>query len=137
MTRLQHTAVIERPLRDTYRLAQQVERYPEFLPGYLESRIIERQGERLLLQRKALVEGEIKEWKSWASFLDSQTIVFEHAEGPLKGMTVTWEFNALSPNSTELAITHLFETDHYKPAIDHLANLVINAFKTACECKLA
>jgi ribosome-associated toxin RatA of RatAB toxin-antitoxin module len=145
MTRLQHAVVIERPLPDVYALARQVERYPEFLPGYLESRILRYEGDRALLQRKACVSGELKEWKSWVFFQENQAITFEHAEGPLTGMRVYWQFKALSPHQTELVIVHLFEIHQpagfgwfnekfvYKPKIDALAATVIQAFKKVCE----
>lgn len=145
MTRLQHSAVIERSLSDVYALARQVERYPEFLPGYLESRILKYEEDRILLQRKALVNGELKEWKSWVSFQENETISFKHVEGPLTGMRVHWQFKALSPHHTELVMVHLFEIRQpvglgwfyerfvYKPKLDALAASVVEAFKKACE----
>lgn len=144
MTRLRHAIVINRPLEEVYALAKDVERYPEFLPGYLESKIVDRQGDRLLLQRKATLRGEIKQWKSWASF-SPQGITFEHAEGPLKGMQAVWRFQTLTPSRTELVISHSFEIREpqgwgwilekfvYKPRISELAEQVVRAFKQACE----
>jgi coenzyme Q-binding protein COQ10 len=145
MPHLRHFAVIECPVSEVYALASQVERYPEFLPGYLESRILERESDRVLLQRSAMVAGAVKKWKSWASFKENETILFEHAEGPLKGMRARWTFTALSPHQTALEITHDFEmagprgfrriieTMQYKREIDRLASLIVVAFKKAAE----
>jgi ribosome-associated toxin RatA of RatAB toxin-antitoxin module len=147
MIRLEHRIAIDRPLQVAYALARDVERYPEFLPGYIESKIVARAGERMLLQRSALVGGYIQEWKSWASFPDDRTLIFEHAEGPLKGMNVLWRFDARSQDQTELTITHQFPQrsiigvrwfrDYfvYRPNIDRLASHVAAAFKTACESR--
>ena len=50
MTKLTHTVEIQRPLSEVYGLARQVERYPEFLPGYVESRIVQRRESGALLE---------------------------------------------------------------------------------------
>src|SRR5262245_21527985 len=106
MTRLRHPIVINRPLKEVYALAEQVERYPEFLPGYIESRIIGRDGQRILLARKAKIDNTLHAWMSWATFEPPHTIHFEHAEGPLKGMQVFWQFLEIAPFETELVIVH-------------------------------
>jgi ribosome-associated toxin RatA of RatAB toxin-antitoxin module len=145
MTRLEHSVQIDRPLSDVYSLATQVDRYPEFLPGYLESRVIERRNGDLLLERKAFVKGKIRQWRSWARFCPAEAIHFEHAEGPLKGMQVKWIFTAMSPHRTQLKIIHLFpdfrvfslawirEKFIYRSGVNKMATQVVQSFKKACE----
>lgn len=145
MTPLKHSVTIDRPVRDVYALAEQVERYPEFLPGYVESRVLERQGDQTLLQRKALVRGRLHEWRSWVRFTRDQAIQFEHAAGPLQGMQVVWNFTPLSESRTELVIRHavqvrrrgilgrVLEKWFFAPRINEIADQVILAFKLAAE----
>jgi ribosome-associated toxin RatA of RatAB toxin-antitoxin module len=145
MTRLKHVAEINKPLKDVYVLAKQVDRYPQFLPVYLESRILERHHGRLLLERKAVVRGELHMWQSWVRFEDLVGIDFEHAAGPLKGMKVRWCFEALSPKHTRLTITHDIRVRRpflvgwfkekllFAPRVSEMADRVINGFKQACE----
>ena len=145
MTRLEHAIRIDRPLGVVYALAAEVERYPEFLPGYLESRIIERRNGDVLLERRAYVQGKLTQWKSWAHFTPDRAIEFEHAAGPLAGMKVRWLFTALSPYETYLQIIHQFppfrrltlpwfrEKLVYKPGINQMAHRVVQSFKKACE----
>ena len=145
MIRFEHSVEIDRPVSDVYSLAEQVERYPEFLPGYLESRIIARRDDGILLERKAFVKGRMTQWRSWASFRPEQTIRFEHAEGPLKGMEVEWLFTARSAARTSLKITHLFPAFRpfsrawwrgwfvYGPGVRRMASQVVESFKLACE----
>jgi len=82
MERLRHAVRIDRPLEDVYALARQVERYPAFLPGYTESRIIEERDGRYLLARAALIDGQTVRWKSWVWFTENESIDFEQSEGP-------------------------------------------------------
>ncbi len=145
MTRLEHAVEIERPLADVYARARDVERYPEFLPGYLHSRILEWQNGSALLERKALVRGKVRQWQSWVQFTDGRAIDFEHAAGPLKGMRVHWLFTAMAPRRTHLAIVHELELRRppiigrwlekwvYAPQVGEMAALVVRAFKIVCE----
>ncbi len=145
MTRLKHVTEIKKPLKAVYSLATQVDRYPEFLPQYLESRVLERQPGRLLLERKAIVRGKLHTWQSWVRFEDMASVDFEHAAGPLKGMKVRWHFEALSPDQTRLTITHdirvrrpfligwLKEKLLFAPSVSEMADRVIDGFKQACE----
>src|SRR5262245_40844971 len=112
MTTLKHAVEIEKPLEDVYALARQVDRYPEFLPGYLESRILDRRDGRLLLERKAIIQGRLFQWKSWVAFQTNKTIFFTQVEGPLKGMRVEWSFRALAERRTALTLTHVFHVTH-------------------------
>ena len=146
MTPLKHTAVIDCPLHQAYALAEQVERYPEFLPGYSESRFIEQHPDgRRLLARKATVRGVSHAWRSWVRFEKDQWIDFEHAAGPLQGMKVRWLFTSLAPQKTRLTIRHdvrvarrgitgwFLEKFFFAPRVSGIAGEVIEAFKKACE----
>lgn len=145
MTRLSHSVIIDRPLSDVFQLATQVERYPEFLPGYLESRVVDREPQRFLLQRRGMVRGKIYEWRSWVKIAYPNHLEFEHAEGPLKGMRVEWTFNPQGPGKTLLKILHfidipkprlwgtLKERFFFAPRIAEAAQSVVDAFKVACE----
>jgi ribosome-associated toxin RatA of RatAB toxin-antitoxin module len=145
MTRLEHTIDIERPLTDVVKLAKQVEKYPEFLPGYLESRIVEKKEDAVLLERKAVVKGKLHTWRSWVRFPNEEHIEFEHAAGPLKGMQIVWSFSSLTPFQTRLQIVHhvkvprawplgwFLEKTYYAPGVNQMANGVVKDFKLACE----
>jgi len=145
MQQLNHSVDIARPLPEVYQLARQVERYPEFLPGYIESSVQEIQKDRLLLARKAVMRGKIRAWKSWVRFTDNECIDFEHAAGLLKGMKVHWQFSASGPGRTRLEIIHrmqvrwllglgrLFEKWVAAPQVSEMAEAVVRAFKNACE----
>jgi ribosome-associated toxin RatA of RatAB toxin-antitoxin module len=146
MIPLQHSVTIEKPVHDVYALAREVERYPEFLPGYVESRILEKRDDQTLLLRKAIVRGTLHEWQSWVRFQPDEAIDFEHAAGPLQGMRVRWSFTPLPNQQTQLVIRHevnvrrkgllgwMLEKWFFAPRINEIADQVILAFKHAAEC---
>ena len=144
MIRLEHHIEIARPRAFAYALASCIERFPEFLPGYLSSVILERVDNTTLIERQARVGSEIKKWRSLVRFKAPSQIHFHHVEGPLIGMDVWWTF-AESPTGTQLRIAHQFPARKrlsalalrdrflYKPRIDAMACAIVQAFKRACE----
>ncbi len=146
MARMTHSIDIERPLTEVYALARQVERYPEFMPDYLSSKVIERTPEGDVVERSALVKGKLYVWKSRVTFQENEGVYFVHQEGPLHGMQVSWRFLSLDPSRTRLTITHTFQIQrkfpflgqlleawYYKPNISDIAGRVVVGFKKACE----
>ena|SRR5438132_3651289 len=145
MEQLQHTVQINRPLQYVYDLARRVESYPDFLPGYIESQILERQNGRWLLARAAIVQGKIIRWKSWVEFIENKALTFEQVEGPLQGMRVQWDFDERGPGCTQVTITHRYHLSHplflgrilekyiYKPKLDQMASQIVAALKRVCE----
>jgi ribosome-associated toxin RatA of RatAB toxin-antitoxin module len=145
MTRLKHTVDIQRPLADVYARARAVERYPEFLPGYVSSRIVSWDNGRALIERQARVRRKLHQWQSWVRFEDNASLHFEHATGTLQGMQVHWRFDSLGLSQTRLSIIHEIHLSRppligrwlerfvYGPQINSLAAQVVTAFKQACE----
>jgi len=145
MMRFEHTTEIDRSLASVYARARDVERYPEFLPGYISSRILKWVEGRALIERQARVDKKIHSWRSWVHFNDQKALHFQHATGPLTGMQVYWQFNSLDASRTRLSIIHeihlqrpfligrCLERFVYGPKVRHLAAQVVVAFKQACE----
>jgi ribosome-associated toxin RatA of RatAB toxin-antitoxin module len=149
MIQLNYAIDIDRPLKDVYALARQVERHPEFLPDYLSCRVVERQPDRLLLERTALIRGKLEAWRSWVSFRENEGLYFVHQGGRLNGMQVTWQFNEESPRRTRMTITQTFhirlpfpwvgswlEKKVFGPKLSNIAQRVIRSFKRACEASV-
>jgi ribosome-associated toxin RatA of RatAB toxin-antitoxin module len=147
MTRLEHGVLIRRPLAEVYALCRQVERYPEFLPDYRESKILSQIGDAFLLERAAVMKGQLYRWKSWARFKENQSIHFEHVEGPLRGMQVDWHFYPVHRVSTQVVIIHQFQIQRpwgvgffleqfvFKPRLNGIAGQVVAALKEVCEAQ--
>jgi ribosome-associated toxin RatA of RatAB toxin-antitoxin module len=144
MTYLHHEVEIKRPVAVVYALAKDVESYPNFLPGYVHSKIVTHSDDGALLRRAALIRGELVEWTSWVRWRENRAIHFEQQEGPLRGMKVFWHFQPLASDRTRLTITHFFRIPKpiigslleqwvFKPRLNEIALQIVAAFKYACE----
>ncbi len=141
--RLEDSIVIQRSSRQIYDLIKDVERHAQLLPGYIESRIVERKNGSYIVQREALMAGRVRRWKSEIWMEDGKCMHFRQVEGPLAGMHVRW---VLEPHeeATRMSIIHdvrmkprwkgwWFERWVAKPAIERTAREVLNAIKNVAE----
>jgi len=76
-----------------YRLAAEVERWPELLPHYRWVTLLERDGNRKLVEMAASRDGIPVRWQALQE-LDPETpaIRFRHVKGVTRGMDVEWRF---------------------------------------------
>ncbi|OGR88944.1 MAG: hypothetical protein A2992_06890 [Elusimicrobia bacterium RIFCSPLOWO2_01_FULL_59_12] len=130
-----------------YRFLSDVERHPEVLPGYLESRIVEQKDGFCVVQREAIIRGKRRRWKSEVWFEEGKAIHFRQAEGLLKGMRVDWCLEHDSKMSRLKIIHELnlkprwrgwwIERWVAKSAIEQTARLVLEAIKNVAEKRIA
>jgi ribosome-associated toxin RatA of RatAB toxin-antitoxin module len=111
-----------------FRLAADVERWPEMLPHYRWVRVLERRGQQTLLQMAAFRDGLPV---SWTSVLEPRPaegrILFEHVRGITRGMRVEWRLEPLPVGGTLVRIEHEFSPNW--PLIGgQVARLVIGEF---------
>ena len=143
MTRTENFITIYADLEKVYRLAQEVEKYPEFIPGYKESKIVGQEKGKIIIERAALINKKLNRWKSKAWFNLNRSIEFEQIEGRLKGMKVEWLFERI-PGGTKLTIIHTFkikvppigwfiEKVIARPRIEQITENVLTAFKNRIE----
>lgn len=146
MTTLDYSIEIDKPLTDVYALASQVERQPEFMPDYLSCKVIDRQPERMLLERSAKIHGKVNVWQSWVRFRPDEGVYFTHEGGRLHGMQVNWRFQPDGPDRTRMTLSQTFNVRHpipgvgavlerwvFAPKLSDIARRVIRSFKTLCE----
>lgn len=144
--RLEESIEIERPSHEIYAMVHDVEAHVQLLPGYRESRIVERKADSVIVQREADMEGVRRRWKSEIWFDEGKSLRFQQVEGPLKGMQVLWLLEPQSESSTRLSIIHDVRSEPrwnrwwterwvYKPAIEKTAHKVLAALKFAAETK--
>lgn len=82
------------PLDVIFRLAAEVERWPELLPHYRWVRLLEREGDLKLVDMAASRDGIPVYWRA-VQRLDAVTprITFRHVQGVTRGMDVEWSFH--------------------------------------------
>lgn len=148
MTSLRYQIVIDRPLPDVYAFAADIERHPQFIPDYLTCRVLDRQEQRWLVERTALIHGKLQTWQAWVRFEENHALHFLHRGGRIDGMRVTWRFVALDQQRTQMVISQDFDV-HFRfpfawlagwlekrvfaPKLRNIGDRVIRHFKAACE----
>jgi ribosome-associated toxin RatA of RatAB toxin-antitoxin module len=76
-----------------YPLAAEVERWPELLPHYRWVRLLERSGDRKLVDMAASRDGIPVSWRALQTLLPEEPrIEFRHVGGITRGMEVAWTF---------------------------------------------
>lgn len=140
---LEDSILIDCSPKGLYSLISDVERHRDLLPGYLESRIVERKQETFILQREAVIHGRRRRWKSEVYMEEDRCIYFRQLEGPLEGMRVRWHLEPRG-QGTKLRIVHDVQVKTWwkkwwleqvvaKPAINSTARIVLEAIKRAAE----
>ncbi|HEV2121892.1 MAG TPA: SRPBCC family protein [Chloroflexota bacterium] len=82
------------PASTIYRLAAEVERWPEILPHYRWVTVLEREGNRKLVEMAATRDGFPVKWQALQVLEpDAPRIRFTHVRGVTKGMEVEWSFH--------------------------------------------
>lgn len=89
-----------------YALAAEVERWPEWLPHYRWVTVLERDGNRKLVEMAASRDGLPVKWQAVQElFPDEPRITFRHVRGITCGMDVVWSF-APQDGGTLVTISH-------------------------------
>ncbi len=77
-----------------FRLAEDVERWPELLPHYRYVRVLSRSGDSRTLEMSASRDGVPVRWTSVLRPLpDEHRLLFEHVGGITRGMRVEWRLH--------------------------------------------
>jgi ribosome-associated toxin RatA of RatAB toxin-antitoxin module len=94
------------PAAVIYPLAAEVERWPERLPHYRWVTLLERSGNRKLVEMAASRDGFPVRWQAIQElFPEEPRITFRHVRGLTRGMEVEWSFTP-QDGGTLVRITH-------------------------------
>ena len=69
-----------------------IERYPDFLPGWRQARILERQGSRLEVEQELQAGPAVFRFHSSAQLQDCSAIRITSCDGPFREMRIEWQF---------------------------------------------
>ncbi len=103
--RFEETVVIQASPEVVYERAADLEGYSDLAEEYKESRVISRDGNSAVVERKARIAGLPLAWRSKATLVPSERIEFEQISGPLRGMHTVWQISRES-DGTRLSIIH-------------------------------
>ena len=70
-----------------------IERYPEFLPGWRKARILVRQGDRLEVEQELQAGPAVFRFHSSAHLQACSAISITSSDGPFRDMRIDWHFS--------------------------------------------
>lgn len=109
MAQVQASTVIAVPLDDVYRLAKDVEAFPEFMPDLESVRILERHNGNTVSEWVAVVQGRKIRWMEVDEWDDARHLcTFTQREGDFTVYRGAWGFEAV-PEGTRTTLAVEFE----------------------------
>ncbi|HTW75928.1 MAG TPA: type II toxin-antitoxin system RatA family toxin [Steroidobacteraceae bacterium] len=109
MREMTRSAQIARSPESVYRLVEEVEHYPEFVPGCTSAQVLER-GEREMLARLAVRRGPLRMQFTTRNRLDPGRAVHMHlVEGPFRTLEGRWSFTPIADQGCRIELALRFQ----------------------------
>lgn len=109
MPTIQRSALVNHSAQAMYNLVNDVESYPEFLPGCKDSKIVE-QGPDSMQASLLVAKAGVKQWFTTKNILHpARHIDMQLIDGPFKQLTGGWTFSPLSDEACKIELNLQFE----------------------------
>jgi ribosome-associated toxin RatA of RatAB toxin-antitoxin module len=134
MREVTRSALVCRPAETLYRLVEDVERYPEFVPGCTEAKVLQRT-EREMLARLAVRRGPLHTSFTTRNQLDPGRAVQMHlVEGPFRLLEGRWSFTPIADQGCRIELSMRFQFSNalksalFDPLFEETAASLVRAF---------
>ncbi len=122
-------------------LVADIERYPEFVPGWVSAHILSRAGNRLAVEQTIAVGRFRDRFVSEARLERPERIVVSSQEGMFKRLEIDWRFSeARGGCQLTLNINYRFASRTLEfvasPLLDHMAAQILEAFMGRARAKI-
>ena len=133
MKRVTRSAIVEHSAEQIYRLVEEVEAYPSFLPWCLAARVHERTATSTRATLTVGMPGLRQSFTTRNENKPGQSIEMSLVDGPFRSFAGTWRFHPLPPSACriELSLRYEFESRMARllePLFDNIANTMVDAF---------
>ncbi len=109
MREMTRSALVARSPETLYRLVEDVERYPEFVPGCTKAQVLQR-GEREMLARLEVRRGPLRTQFTTRNGLDPGRAVHMHlVEGPFRVLEGHWSFTPIADQGCRIELSLRFQ----------------------------
>lgn len=109
MPTIQRSALVAKSARSMFDLVNDVEAYPEFLPGCADARILEKSQDGMKASLLVAKAG-IKQWFTTHNHLvEGERIDMQLVDGPFKRLSGGWRFFSLSESACKIELNLEFE----------------------------
>jgi ribosome-associated toxin RatA of RatAB toxin-antitoxin module len=128
------SALVARPPAMLYRVVEEVERYPEFVPGCTLAQVLERDG-NTVVARLAVSRGLLSTEFTTRNTMDPGRSVHMHlVEGPFRMLDGHWSFTPVAGNGCRIEFALRFEFSNalksalFDPLFEDTAATLLRAF---------
>ena len=139
MPNVKKSVLLAHSAEQMYRLVEDVERYPEFLPWCGQARVLERTPKGVVATLTIAFRGLNQAFTTENTNEPGRAIHMRLREGPFSALTGQWRFVPLAPDACRVE----FELDYafrnalvakvVGPVFDHIAKTFVDAFVRRAE----
>ncbi len=133
------TSLVARPPAVMYRLVDDIERYPEFVPGCSSAEVLER-GEQEVVARLVVRRGPLRTQFTTRNRLDpGHSVHMQLVEGPFKVLEGSWEFSPVASNGCRVDFKLRFQFSNvlksalFEPLFEETQSELVRAFVTRAQ----
>ncbi|NIF34697.1 type II toxin-antitoxin system RatA family toxin [Enterobacter sp. Cy-643] len=136
MPQISRTALVPYSAEQMYQLVNDVNSYPEFLPGCTGSRVIDASANQMTAAVDVSKAGISKTFTTRNTLTDNQSILMHLVDGPFKKLMGGWKFTPLSEDACRIEFQLDFEFTNklielaFGRIFKELAGSMVQAFTT-------
>jgi len=131
---MKRSALVARSPELVYQLVEDVERYPEFVPGCTEARVLER-SENEMVARLTVRRGPLQTQFTTRNRLDrGRSVHMDLVEGPFRTLVGDWTFTPVASNGCRIELAMRFQFSNilksalFEPLFEETAASLMRAF---------
>ncbi len=128
------SALVARPPELVYQIVEDVERYPEFVPGCSEAKILERHAGEVIA-RLVVKRGPLRtDFTTRNRFEPGRSIHMDLVEGPFRTLEGKWTFLPVASNGCRIEFalrfqfSNLLKSALFEPMFEETAATLVRAF---------
>ncbi|WP_439212619.1 type II toxin-antitoxin system RatA family toxin [Duffyella gerundensis] len=134
MAQISRSALVPYSAEQMYRLVNDVDAYPQFLPGCTGSRVLDAKDNQMTASVDVSKAGISKTFTTRNTLQDNQSIQMQLVDGPFRKLTGGWRFISLSEDACKVELSLDFEFTNmlvelaFGRIFKELANNMVQAF---------
>jgi ribosome-associated toxin RatA of RatAB toxin-antitoxin module len=134
MREMTRSALVARSPELVYQLVEDVERYPEFVPGCTEAKVLERTANEMVA-RLAVRRGPVRMEFTTRNRLDpGRGMQMDLVDGPFRALEGNWRFTPVASNGCRIELSLRFQFSNliksalFEPLFEETAASLVRAF---------
>lgn len=134
MAQIRRSALVPYSAEQMYQLVNDVNAYPQFLPGCVNANILAKSADQMTASVEVAKAGISKRFVTRNTLLNNQSVTMQLVEGPFRRLVGYWTFTSLQQNACKIEFNLDFEFSNllielaFGKIFKDLANNMVQAF---------